>query len=39
MHAASPCAAVLAIDTDHSPFYAAPEALAAQLLRVAADIG
>lgn len=36
MHAASPCAAVLSIDTDHSPFYAAPEALAAHLLQIAA---
>jgi pimeloyl-ACP methyl ester carboxylesterase len=35
MHAASPCAAVVAIDTDHSPFYGAAEALAAHLLQIA----
>jgi pimeloyl-ACP methyl ester carboxylesterase len=31
MHAARPCAKVLSLDTDHSPFYSTPEALAAQL--------
>jgi pimeloyl-ACP methyl ester carboxylesterase len=29
--AARPCAKVLSLDTDHSPFYSAPEALAGQL--------
>jgi hypothetical protein len=28
---AHPCAAVLTLDTDHSPFYSTPEALAAHL--------
>ncbi len=31
MVAARPCAKVLALDSDHSPFYSAPEALAAHL--------
>ena len=35
MHTASPCAPVLAIDTDHSPFYSAPEVLATHLERIA----
>lgn len=36
MQGASPCAPVLAIDTDHSPFYSAPESTAAHLLHIAA---
>jgi len=36
MHAASPCGTVLNIDTDHSPFYSAPEATATHLLQIAA---
>jgi pimeloyl-ACP methyl ester carboxylesterase len=39
MHEASPCGTVLAIDTDHSPFYSAPEATAAHLLRIATRFG
>ncbi len=37
MHTASPCGTVLEIDTDHSPFYSAPEATAAHLLHIAAQ--
>jgi pimeloyl-ACP methyl ester carboxylesterase len=37
MHAASPCGTVLDIDTDHSPFYSAPEATAIHLLQIAAQ--
>jgi len=36
MQAAAPCETVLEIDTDHSPFYSAPEELAAHLLEIAA---
>jgi pimeloyl-ACP methyl ester carboxylesterase len=32
MQAASPCGRVLSLPTDHSPFFSAPERLAAQLL-------
>jgi pimeloyl-ACP methyl ester carboxylesterase len=39
MHAASPCGTVVEIDTDHSAFYSAPEALAAHLVRIAAATG
>jgi len=39
MHTASPCGAVLTIDTDHSPFYSTPEELCAQLLQIAASVG
>ena len=35
MHAALPCDPVITLDTDHSPFYSDPEALAAALLQVA----
>jgi len=37
MQAATPCGTVLQIDTDHSPFYSAPEDLAAKLLAIAAQ--
>lgn len=36
MQAVTPCQTVRQIDTDHSPFYAAPDVLAAQLLDIAA---
>jgi len=39
MQASSPCRPVFQIDTDHSPFYSAPEALAAHLLTIAAQFG
>jgi pimeloyl-ACP methyl ester carboxylesterase len=39
MQAASPCGAVFAIDTDHSPFYSAHEALVGHLLTIAAQTG
>jgi len=39
MQAASPCRAVYAIDTDHSPFYATPEVTAMHLLDIAAQFG
>jgi hypothetical protein len=39
MRAASPCAATFAIDTDHSPFYSATEALTDHLLAIAARFG
>jgi pimeloyl-ACP methyl ester carboxylesterase len=35
MQAGNPCAPVLEIDTDHSPFYSAPETLAAHLRQIA----
>jgi pimeloyl-ACP methyl ester carboxylesterase len=35
MHAASPCRKVFSIDTDHSPFFSAPEELAGILLEIA----
>jgi len=35
MHAASPCESVLAIDTDHSPFYSTPDVAAGHLLEIA----
>ena len=35
MIAAQPCEKVFTIDTDHSPFYSAPEELAALLLQLA----
>jgi pimeloyl-ACP methyl ester carboxylesterase len=38
MHAASPCGSVYEIDTDHSPFYSTPEALAATLLNIEAAL-
>lgn len=38
MHSASPCGTVLAIDTDHSPFYSAPEETAAHLMQIATTI-
>jgi pimeloyl-ACP methyl ester carboxylesterase len=38
MHANSPCNTVLAIDTDHSPFYSAPEETAAHLLQIATQV-
>jgi len=38
MQAASPCRTVYAIDTDHSPFYSAPETTAAHLLQIAAAL-
>jgi hypothetical protein len=37
MHAASPCRKVFSIDTDHSPFFSAPEELAEILLEIAGD--
>jgi pimeloyl-ACP methyl ester carboxylesterase len=39
MYEASPCGRVYAIDSDHSPFYSAPEALAEHLLDIARTIG
>jgi pimeloyl-ACP methyl ester carboxylesterase len=36
MVAALPCREVVSLDTDHSPFFSAPQALAASLLAVAA---
>ena len=37
MHSASPCRKVFSIDTDHSPFFSAPEALVRILLEIAED--
>jgi hypothetical protein len=39
MQAATPCNTVLEIDTDHSPFYSAPAALAAHLQNTALRYG
>jgi pimeloyl-ACP methyl ester carboxylesterase len=39
MQAAAPCNTVLEIDTDHSPFYSAPAALAAHLQNTALRYG
>jgi pimeloyl-ACP methyl ester carboxylesterase len=39
MQAATPCGTVLDIDTDHSPFYSAPAALAAHLQNIALRYG
>jgi pimeloyl-ACP methyl ester carboxylesterase len=39
MHTASPCRKVLAIDTDHSAFYSAPEQLVSLLLAIDAEGG
>jgi pimeloyl-ACP methyl ester carboxylesterase len=39
MQASTPCQSVFRIDTDHSPFYSAPEALVAHLLTIAAQFG
>lgn len=36
MHAAMPCDPVVALDTDHSPFYSAPELLVEALEKIAA---
>jgi pimeloyl-ACP methyl ester carboxylesterase len=38
MTSASPCADVFSIDTDHSPFYSAPELLASHLRHIAAGL-
>ena len=35
MYTATPCQTVLSLDTSHSPFFSAPEALAAHLITVA----
>lgn len=37
MVAELPCREIITMDTDHSPFYSAPEALAAHLLAIAAN--
>jgi hypothetical protein len=34
MHAASPCRKVFSIDTDHSPFFSAPEELSGILMEI-----
>jgi pimeloyl-ACP methyl ester carboxylesterase len=39
MQAESPCGSVFTIDTDHSPFYSATDALAQHLLTIATQIG
>jgi pimeloyl-ACP methyl ester carboxylesterase len=39
MVAASPCETVLTLPTGHSPFFAAPEPLAAQLDSLARPVG
>ena len=36
MYAAIPCQQIISLDTDHSPFFSAPEVLAAHLLSLAA---
>jgi pimeloyl-ACP methyl ester carboxylesterase len=38
MIAAQPCASVTTIDTDHSPFLSAPDALASALILIAEDV-
>jgi hypothetical protein len=35
MYTATPCRTVLSLDTGHSPFFAAPEVLAAHLVTAA----
>ncbi len=37
MHGASPCRKVFSIDTDHSPFFSAPEELVRILMEIAED--
>lgn len=39
MHKAQPCRSVRCLNTGHSPFLAAPEALVSELLSLEADIG
>lgn len=39
MYTALPCQAVMSIEADHSPFFCAPEELAAHLLRLESECG